>query len=56
MRGAIPPLPNTPSPRGARLTHRENFTFLFFSHTNRTITAFTERDEGRKEGRKRERV
>jgi hypothetical protein len=27
MSGAIPPLPNTPSWRGARLKHRDNFTF-----------------------------
>jgi hypothetical protein len=26
MRGAIPPLPNTPSWRGAQLKHRDNFT------------------------------
>jgi hypothetical protein len=29
MRGAIPPLPNTPSCRGAQLKHRDNFTFTF---------------------------
>jgi hypothetical protein len=28
MRGAIPPLPNTPSWRGAQLKHRDNFTFI----------------------------
>jgi hypothetical protein len=27
MSGAIPPLPNTPSWRGAQLKHRDNFTF-----------------------------
>jgi hypothetical protein len=27
MRGAIPPLPNTPSWRGAQLKHRGSFTF-----------------------------
>jgi hypothetical protein len=26
IRGAIPPLPNTPSWRGAQLKHRDNFT------------------------------
>jgi hypothetical protein len=29
MRGAIFPLPNTPSWRGAQLKHRDNFTFTF---------------------------
>jgi hypothetical protein len=29
MRGAIPPLPNTPSWCGAQLKHRDNFTYLF---------------------------
>jgi hypothetical protein len=29
MRGAIPPLPNTPSWCGAQLKHRDNFTFTF---------------------------
>jgi hypothetical protein len=29
MRGAIPPLPNTPSWRGVQLKHRDNFTFTF---------------------------
>jgi hypothetical protein len=28
MRGAIPPIPNTPSWRGAQVKHRNNFTFL----------------------------
>jgi hypothetical protein len=28
VRGAIPPLPNTPSWRNAQLKHRDNFTFL----------------------------
>jgi len=27
MSGAIPPLPNMPSWRGAQLKHRDNFTF-----------------------------
>jgi hypothetical protein len=27
MRGAIPPLPNTPSWRGAQLKQRDSFTF-----------------------------
>jgi hypothetical protein len=27
MSGAIPPLPNTPSWRGAQLKHRDSFTF-----------------------------
>jgi hypothetical protein len=30
IRGAIPPLPNTPSWRGAYLKHRDNFTFTRF--------------------------
>jgi len=29
MHGDIPPLPNTPSWRGAYLKHRDNFTFTF---------------------------
>jgi hypothetical protein len=29
MRGAIPSLPNTPSWRGAKLKHRDSFTFTF---------------------------
>jgi len=29
--GAIPPLLNTPSWRGAQLKHRDNFTFTFNS-------------------------
>jgi hypothetical protein len=29
MSGAIPPLPNMPSWRGAQLKHRDNFTFPF---------------------------
>jgi hypothetical protein len=32
MSGAIPPLPNTPSWRGAQLKHRDNFTLLWFTH------------------------
>jgi hypothetical protein len=34
MSGAIPPLPYTPSWRGAQLKHRENFTFTFFLYVN----------------------
>jgi hypothetical protein len=30
MRGAISPLPNTPSWRHAQSKHRENFTFTFY--------------------------
>jgi hypothetical protein len=30
MSGVIPPLPNTPSWRGAQLKHRDNFTFTFY--------------------------
>jgi len=29
MRGAIPPLPNRPSYRGAQLKHMDKFTFTF---------------------------
>jgi t-SNARE complex subunit (syntaxin) len=28
MREATPPLPNTPSQRGAQLKHRDNFTII----------------------------
>jgi hypothetical protein len=31
MSRAIPPLPNTPSWRGAQLKHRDNFTFTFYT-------------------------
>jgi len=31
MRGALSPLPNTPSCRGAQLKHRDNFTFTVTS-------------------------
>jgi hypothetical protein len=31
VRGAIPPLPNTPSWCGAQLKHRDNFTFTFIT-------------------------
>jgi hypothetical protein len=31
MRGAIPPLPNTPSWHGAQLKHRDNFTFIQYN-------------------------
>jgi hypothetical protein len=30
MRGAIPPLPNTSSRCGAKVKHRDNFTFIFY--------------------------
>jgi hypothetical protein len=30
MSGTIPPLPNTPSWRGAQLKHRGTFTFIFY--------------------------
>jgi len=30
MRGAVPPLPHTPSWRGAQLKHRDNFTFTLY--------------------------
>jgi hypothetical protein len=35
MRGAIPPLPNTPSWRNAQLRrkHRDKFTFIFYVRT-----------------------
>jgi hypothetical protein len=33
MRGAIPPLPNTPSRRGAQLKHRDNFIFTLRSES-----------------------
>jgi hypothetical protein len=37
MSGAIPPLPNSLSWRGAPLKHRDNFTFTFYLyHTNFT--------------------
>jgi len=29
MSGTIPPVPNTPSWRGAQLKHRDNFTFTY---------------------------
>jgi hypothetical protein len=32
MSGAIPPLPNMPSWRGAQLKHRDNFTFYLYYH------------------------
>jgi hypothetical protein len=35
MRGAINPLPNTPSWRGAQLKHRDNFTFCPFKQLKR---------------------
>jgi hypothetical protein len=36
MSGAIPPLPNTPSWRGAQFKHRDNFTFYLY-HEERYI-------------------
>jgi hypothetical protein len=33
MSGAIPPLPNTPSLRGAQLKHSDNFTLTFYPNT-----------------------
>jgi hypothetical protein len=41
-RGAIPPLPNTPSWRGAQLKHRDNFTFTSecFDYTAYTHSTF----------------
>jgi hypothetical protein len=35
MRGAIPPLPNTPSWRDAHLRHRDNFTFYLYERKER---------------------
>jgi len=32
MRGAIPPLPNTPSWRGSQLKHRDKFTCTTFTY------------------------
>jgi hypothetical protein len=46
MNGAIPPLPNTPSWRGAQLKHRDIFTFTFtFYYTvkDNTIVSHGER-------------
>jgi hypothetical protein len=34
MRGAVPPLPNTPSWHGAHLKHRDNFTFTLYYTMN----------------------
>jgi hypothetical protein len=42
MRGAILPLPNTPSWRDAQLKHRDNFTFTFTF----TFTRGQERGKG----------
>jgi hypothetical protein len=36
IRGAIPPLPNTPSWRGVQLKHREKFTFNLTISRHRT--------------------
>jgi hypothetical protein len=38
MRGAIPPLPNTPSWSGAQLKHRDNLPLHELSHTVRRAT------------------
>jgi hypothetical protein len=42
MRGAIPPLPNTHSWRGAQLKHRDNFTFIIedLEHSSRCPQMF----------------
>jgi hypothetical protein len=37
MSGAIPPLPNTPSWRGAQLKHRDSFTFTSTSRVMKNI-------------------
>jgi len=47
MRGAVPPLPNTLSWRGAELKHRDNFTFyliyaIFISMKLPVLLAITE--------------
>jgi hypothetical protein len=39
MRGAIPPLPNTPSWRGAELSHRD-FTFTFTAPPTLSVITF----------------
>jgi len=45
MRAAIPPLPNTPSWRGAQLKrHRNNFTFTFYTRRHDVLW-----NEGRKQ-------
>jgi hypothetical protein len=38
MRGAIPPLPNTPSWSGVQLKHRDNFTFNFTPSKNNLLS------------------
>jgi hypothetical protein len=38
MRGAIPPLPNTPSWRGDQLKRRDNFNFSFSTKQVTTVT------------------
>jgi hypothetical protein len=44
MRGAIPPLPNTPSCRGVQLKHGDNFTSSSF-HILRLIYKYTLKKE-----------
>jgi hypothetical protein len=39
MRRAVPPLPNTPSWRGAQLQHRDNFNF-YITNTDRIDPSF----------------
>jgi hypothetical protein len=41
MRGAISPLPNTPSWRSAKLKHRDNFSFLPLSPADEILTSGT---------------
>jgi hypothetical protein len=41
MHGAIPPLPNTPSWRGAQLKHRVNFNLYLREMGGRVLTGFT---------------
>jgi hypothetical protein len=44
MRVAIPPLPNTPSWRGAQLKHRDNFTFTLRKHLTKIYRLHTIQD------------
>jgi hypothetical protein len=43
MRGVTPPLPNTPSWRGAQLKHRGNFTFylhhLLYAYVSKVVSS-----------------
>jgi hypothetical protein len=41
--GAIPPLPNTPSWRGAQLKHRDNFTFTFYFYIMQCVIAYAQK-------------